>query len=128
MELEGLELTPAQVQAQRLNALQDDEETFGVHGGDRPSGASAPAAPSSSLSCGRLVCLAAGCAVLYGEFLPALVGPTGGSLGQVSVGPSGRAFDRAMAGSGGDPADGGPGSLALMDGDSTPGLGRLFPR
>lgn len=76
MEPEGVELTPSQVQAQRLNALQDEEETFGlVSRGDRPLGARASpsrgggSSPSSwSSSCGRLVCLAAGCAVLYGEF------------------------------------------------------------
>ena len=124
MDPEGLGLTPAQVQAQRLNALQDDEETFGVHRrGGRPLGASAPpaaAAPPSSLSCGRLVCLAAGCAVLYGECFPRSpdlprVAPRVG-LGSDSSGVRSRRWP--------DPRkipNGGPeSSFARMDGGSTP--------
>ncbi|EJK60855.1 hypothetical protein THAOC_18733, partial [Thalassiosira oceanica] len=98
----GVELTPSQVQAQRLNALQDEEEAFGVRRHNRPLGASAPRREAGVRARRRR--------------------PAGGSSASRPAAPCSTGIDGAAGRIRPDPrkipAGGGPKSKARLDEDS----------
>jgi len=64
-----VELTAGQLQAQRLNQLQDEEESFGIQARPLDGASSLPRSSRFSISCAKVCALIVGSGILYGSYV-----------------------------------------------------------